>query len=393
VRIIICILLALLVGCSSSKKTAEPKKPSFPTEVRFGLDWLCAQNPRYNLGDALELLPPGKHAIRTLDLTCGDSMEPIDMILNSGKVDIYGTALINTTAANNELCEEHEYCAKHNSVAAFNKAIENHDPRIMQMFRERSKLYCDRIDAHPNILFLISYGLEHQFTEAAYLTLNHIFRMEVCPGRDFLVVNNPLNSYASFPHWDLYEQHHHSFNPAAVINSLDGEDIDQIDTGVWRQNIANSNVRLAFGWAWKYNCRVPGPFVNPLHRTDCPTREEHNHIMHRTFSGTLPTPQPPPTSANEGWGNQNLWKPVSESDGNLVALIRNHYREEFDSCKVPLKSGGWETLRFAGRTNPDRLTYRGARKCGQYKERRVLCTRGGFELNISGGINACQRGG
>jgi len=391
--VLLCFLSSGLIGgCSKSSKPnpKPPVRPELPSEVITGIDALALDRQVFDVDSFIAELPEGKTPVRKLDLTFNESIANTIKLLDSGKVNIFGVHFQNYTCVTNGVCGDYAYGHGH-TVQSFNQAIKSNDARILGMFRHRAKMHCDLIDQYPSVRFIFSYALEHQLSEAAYLTLNHVFRKEICDRQDYWIANNPLNAHVLFPQWDLYEQHHHSFRASAFINSLDGEDIDQIDTMVWKQNLANADVKLAFGWAWKMNCRVPGPFVDPRNRTDCPNRDEIRHIIFKTFKDPIPAPQPPPTSANESWGAGNLWKPVSESDGNLVVLIRNQYRDQFDSCKVPLKSGGWEALRFAGYTNPDRQTYRASKNCNRFSERKIVCQRGDFKLTISGGSDACRR--
>lgn len=61
-----------------------------------------------------------------------------------------------------------------------------------------------------------------------------------------------------------------------------------------------------------------------------------------------------------------LWKPVSESDGNLVILLPNALRGKVNGCTV-IYSGGSEAGRFAGDThNGDRPHYRFSKSGAAY---------------------------
>ncbi len=74
----------------------------------------------------------------------------------------------------------------------------------------------------------------------------------------------------------------------------------------------------------------------------------------------------------------NLWKPVSENNGNIVVLFRNTYRTLFSrGCTIELKDGTVAPLYCGGGlecfTNPDRLTLRSSVKCSNAKEVKVVC--------------------
>ena len=80
----------------------------------------------------------------------------------------------------------------------------------------------------------------------------------------------------------------------------------------------------------------------------------------------------------DGPGNW-LWKPCSDHGCTLVVLFPSrHQPERFLRCRVfePQEYGGFvrETLRYAGRSNPDRPTYR-AKFHGAYYDGRIVCRR------------------
>jgi len=398
------ITIVLLSGCSSSSKKPQPVRPDLPGagQAQYCLDWLAAQHKLFNLGAALEELPDyKKHCVGTLDGSFGDSLEPIHLILGSGKVNHYRVHLTNGAGLRNGQLAPYEIGHGH-SVASFSASVVAGDQLILQPFIERVKLYCDLMEKYPGVRFYLSPMLEHNLTVQAYNTLAGTMWGH-CTREDYYTVNNPVGGHP-FPHnpmpdgvrWIAYEDHHASFNSNAHINSLDGATLEHVDVQAWKNNVANSNVGLAFGWLWGYNCRVPGPFIDPRSRTACPSREEHRAAIKKILSGSG---KAGPVEVNESWGSGNLWKPVSEGDGNPVVLIRNHYTQEFDSCKAKLKSGAWDNLRcvkgewngFRCTSNPDRLTYRANHKCNQYAAPEVICKRGDFTLNLKGGNNACQR--
>lgn len=75
----------------------------------------------------------------------------------------------------------------------------------------------------------------------------------------------------------------------------------------------------------------------------------------------------------EGQRGGFLWKPESESSGNLAVVLPGNFTYKFDSCEVTLKSKEKEKLRWAGFTNWDGLhgnkpfqTWRGSRPGRDY---------------------------
>lgn len=62
----------------------------------------------------------------------------------------------------------------------------------------------------------------------------------------------------------------------------------------------------------------------------------------------------------------NLWKPNSDSDGNLVVLLRSDWPKPDRVRAVRKHSNEEEPLVYTGLSNGDRHTYRGSLPGGQY---------------------------
>ena len=110
-----------------------------------------------------------------------------------------------------------------------------------------------------------------------------------------------------------------------------------------------------------------------------------------------PTPSTPPDNTPEthyfadGSGG-NLWKPVSDTTGNVVVLFSSKWKKEFSGgCKLDRKDGKVETLycggAFACFGNPDpggpRLHMRSNIKCNQAKSVKVTCKEGDKVLTFT----------
>jgi hypothetical protein len=61
-----------------------------------------------------------------------------------------------------------------------------------------------------------------------------------------------------------------------------------------------------------------------------------------------------------------LWKPMSESDGNLVILFPSKFDKKFLDVLVEDLDGNVESGAFAGFTNPDRQTWRFSKNGAEY---------------------------
>jgi hypothetical protein len=76
--------------------------------------------------------------------------------------------------------------------------------------------------------------------------------------------------------------------------------------------------------------------------------------------------------------NGNLWKPVSENNGNVVVLFEPKWTRLFsEGCYLTLKNGSRERLFCGGVldcfTNPNRMTLRSNVRCSEVSEVRVVC--------------------
>ena len=102
------------------------------------------------------------------------------------------------------------------------------------------------------------------------------------------------------------------------------------------------------------------------------------------------TPTPKPTPTPEGnpvcsqvygtdGGGGFLWKPVSESNKNLVILFPGRFQKKFDSVTITRKDGTEEKLVFSKFSNPDpaglRQTWRAKLSGSAYKNRGLIVAR------------------
>jgi len=80
--------------------------------------------------------------------------------------------------------------------------------------------------------------------------------------------------------------------------------------------------------------------------------------------------------------NGNLWKPVSDTSGNMVVVLDPKFKKLFTyGCKAQLKSGKWHDLFCGGvykcfgnsYNGVERMHMRSNYKCSQFKEVRVEC--------------------
>lgn len=418
-------LIFLLISClatSCDNGNDDPKltRPDLPSEVVFGLDWLAAQHPQFQVGKALEMIGSDeKFPIGILDQTFGEDLSAVDLILSSGKTDHFRVHFINGPCIRNNNCQSYDYGHTHN-ISSFNRSVKRRDPRILNLLRNRVEAYCSLVDKYKDtVRFYFSWSLEHDLDFPAWEILDGVGR-QACPRNDYYVVNNPVGSNGGFPKVPrpgvLFESHNFNLRPESTIGSLDGEPARQIDAVQWAEKNFFVRSKLAFTWDWVHNCRPDAGFIPPRARTDCPTLVEHlryinftraaqNHIDNK---GAPPQPIPTPPDApimtifesfRDG-GGKNLWKPRAESE-NTVAILTDTKHPEME-CRVQKNNGEWETLNCkkgawnnfdcCTNDNGNRCTYRTSKSCENYKEPKVVCKGSSYNLEISStGGGACQR--
>lgn len=276
----IAIIVAItLISCSGGSNSVQPTgRPQLPQERLLGYDWLAAQHPLFNLGAAIEELPGEGNAVGILDFTFGESLEPVRLILASGKVSHLRVHFINGPCVRNGNCGRYEL-GRGRNIKQFNQAILDGEPTIIAPFQERVRKFCALIDEFDEVAFYFSWVLEHNLTENGWLSLNH-YGVEACPDKPYTIVSNPVDSNIGFPANIAPGVLHEEHGPFAssLISSLDGKDILEIDIEGWLDR--TSSQAITFKWTHAYNCRVPrGVFVDPRMRVNCPSREEHKRII------------------------------------------------------------------------------------------------------------------
>lgn len=277
-RLPILATIFFLISCGSSDKADPIQRPTLPVERVLGYDWLAAQHPLFNLGAALEELPEGGNAIGILDFTFGESLEPVELILQSGKASHLRVHFINGPCIRNKNCGPYELGAGR-SISEFDRAILRSERSIIGPFQERVRKFCALIDKYEDVAFYFSWVLEHNLTHDGWLSLNH-YGVEACPDRSYTVVSNPVDSNIGFPAdiapGVIHEEHGES--TSSIISSLDGKDILEIDVSGWLDRTAFQ--AITFKWTHSYNCRVPrSVFVDPRIRVNCPSRDVHKQIV------------------------------------------------------------------------------------------------------------------
>ena len=155
------------------------------------------------------------------------------------------------------------------------------------------------------------------------------------------------------------------------IWSSDGLDPTQQDIDLYKMKHAGA---IQFG-LWKPWCNGKSSLTDntpPLMRNNWPTKRMIEELGE--MYGSVCTGPPPSIPSHQlRFTNCNLWKPVSEGDGNLVVLLRGDW-PVISWAEVKKRDGSWERMSDQGFSNPcngeDRYTYRASHPGSFYAGKR-----------------------
>lgn len=292
--LVVSIIIALSIRASISRGE---------TRV-FGQDFLAAQYPRFNGTKALPYIASNS-ALGTLDNTFGTSTAPIRALLTSGKFSSYRVHLINGSCIANGNCGPYEPL-KDYTLKAFNRALENNNPKIISYLKDRTAIYCALQKDFPLVDFYISPVLEHRLSVKAYRNAANAVK-DTCP--IVTLVNNPVTGNGERYRGALLESHD-GFNKPRDIVSFDGFDATDADIQKWM--VSTKDSKISFIWSRVYNCRNQGPWEDPRERTSCPKPRDFEMLAHITdFRG----PAPSSTLKCAAFKSPSIWKPLAEDKG------------------------------------------------------------------------------
>lgn len=296
IRIWIC-LLAL-----TSFAVAEPVK---------GRDYLALQHARFKAGQAADYLQAGQ-ATGNLDWTFGESLGPVETLLQRARPSFHRVHILNTVCVRNGNCGRYEPLAGYRRID-LEIAILKKDKKVLNKLKSRVWLYMMLAKQYPNTKMLVSPVLEHDLGQKAWRVLADAV-LEVWP--DAQLVNSPNKGIKPERYRGAWIESHGS-KPlqGADIVSTDGEEITDIDVDAYLKRTASA--KIVYAWSRVDNCRHQGAFQDPRQRTRCPTAgnfEELAHILDAVppapaFAGGAKCKKITPFKSP--W----IWKPMAEDKG------------------------------------------------------------------------------
>jgi len=239
-------------------------------------DHLFLLQKNYNYKEAAKFTYDNE-VLGLLDYTPGTDLSPLRYVLSNSNPRMVRVHLIDTVCVRNQNCGKYSPVSGY-TIKSLNEALSNGKARgVTEHLKARASLYKTLFERFPGPTPLISPFLEHNMTPAAYRAGADAVK-EIWP--EVQLVNNPMGG-VGFERYRgaLWEDHGKTPNKNADINSLDGDEITDIDVGSWLQNSSNQLFRCR--WTRSFNCRT-AEWQDPRVRKACPTKAIMKQVQNIT---------------------------------------------------------------------------------------------------------------
>jgi hypothetical protein len=386
IKCLLILLLSINLSCGrGGRHSTDFNNLKEPT---VGLAIFALNNVNFPVDEAIDILKatkPGHRAtFSVLNRTFGENMNNYNRVLQELEylkphVQIHATCgPCRSPRADGSILK----FARRYNIPQLNEKLEKEDQAVIEEYiKVLEDIQKNYIDPHPSLSFTVTPELESNYTrKAAGLMIN--ITIEIFANYENVEINfNHLDNAMRFQ--GIPYEIHHSLPHSTV--ALDPGDIYNIDgsiflypnenspQGFWKSNnvasweeiqetIQISLQRGAIFYIWRaewQGLHEPPPRKLPDNRlyTFWNKHEEIKFLMNLDPATTPLSEKTFNVSRNDGSGSF-LWKPISESDKNLVVLLPSHFRQRLE--KVELVFGNQSELgRFAGDTmNENRVHYR-----------------------------------
>jgi hypothetical protein len=393
-KLILINILFFNASCGSGGKGNQDFKNL--KEPTVGLAIFALNNPNFPVDEAIELLKstkPGHRAtFSVLNRTFGENLDNYNKLLAEldylkPHVQIHATCgPCRKPRADGSIVR----FAPQYDINQLNNVLSRQEQSVVAEFiKVLEDIKNNYILPHPSLTFTVTPELESNYTRnVAGIMIN--LALQVFAENGNVEVNfNHLDNAMRFD--GIPYEIHHTLAHSTV--SLDSGDLLNFDgslflypsesspQGFWKSNniaswneiqqtVALSIKRGAIVHLWRpewQGLHQPPPRKSPDQReyTFWNKHEEIKLLLNIEADSVPLSEQNLIVSRNDGPGSF-LWKPVSESDKNLVVLLPSHFRKRLD--RVELRhSGGVENGRFTGDTmNENRVHYRFSRPGSRY---------------------------
>lgn len=234
-----------------------------------GHDFLALQSPHFKYKKVLASIK-APSALGMLDFTFGYSLAPVRYMLASGKFKYLRVHLVNGSCLRLRNCGSY-YPFQGFTPEQFEASVLRKDINTVDFLSFRTQEYCKIAEEFPDVKVLISPVLEHNLTPKGWRAAANIIKAS-CDKID--ITNNPMTPKKIGDYW---REIHGSIDKPAEIVSMDGFSYEDFSAA----KIEKSKHVVVLVWDSHYNCRNPGPFIDPRERTDCATAKEVKYLDDR----------------------------------------------------------------------------------------------------------------
>lgn len=305
----------LLIGCSPSVRIASVKiTPMQAQQVVTGQDTLALNLEKFDAEKASKFFNRGA-PLGVLDNTFSANVSHSRRSLTLLAPNYFRVHLINGPCIRNGNCGRYEIGYGYNKTT-FNAALEKRAPKILKYLRERTAVWRQVASESPSTTFILSPGLEHDWTQAAF-TVAADTVLGVYPGVQ--LDNSPDGgAYAGRYAGAWVERHGTNFQPDADIVSMDGAEGTDISINAFNKRVqASPRLKIAYTWSRVYNCRDQNPkWTDPRARKSCPGASQFELLAHLTDQRPAAPKFTGKQCTNKPFVSPQIWKPFAEDSGN-----------------------------------------------------------------------------
>lgn len=217
------------------------------------------------------ILPPTcPKAIGTLDVSFGDPIKPLSILLSKCPSSYLRIHMLNGSCLRLHSCQRGDPLYSYTQMSLsriLGRGIIPH--RLRSHIRAKVTVFKLLAESYPKTRFLISPILEHNLSKKAWRVLASSVKA-TWPGVQ--LVNNALNPRNAERYRGAKIESHSDRFSGADIYSLDGTTNPNISE--WLTKCRKSKAISCLFWTERFNCKNSDKFIAPKARTACPTTSD-----------------------------------------------------------------------------------------------------------------------
>ena len=266
-NVLLTTLVLLLVGCGRGAVQTEPL--TFPRFV--GLSAFSGLSYDFPCSEYIQAMSKVPNPIMPVVYgTFGTDFSCVSNFIQLQKESIVEIHFSNEACRRNNRCYEGEFAAEL-PVKGYNAALEENDPAILHAIRLRLidlvAVAVSLSDVNPAVTWILSTGLEDQFTPLAYSNLH----AEIARSWPYEIIRSPLDDNAL---GSSLTEHHGVQVPCntTTIASNDGDPLNVSESAAFATNHRDCKATIL----WQSNLQgISGEFTRPRDRTFRITSEDN----------------------------------------------------------------------------------------------------------------------